>query len=197
MNNLRLWIVVNSEWPERVDMATRAFLDDLADDGHSIATATMTDSDSAGETNLLVRESSEQAEYGAFIDSIVKTLLNQISLSPKKVLKNPNFKAGLRQISVAFKEEINTPGQFDDFLIDQMMVILEKIIDEQQVGPIEVGAAFGGKRPKRLRSREEVIAKIKELGGDPTDQTKFNPIIISLLMYLPTFIEFITKLLGK
>jgi len=180
--------------PLDFDMMAKEFVAELKQTGvHNVHTATLTCDGGSGEQNLLLVESGDVAEFGGFFDGFIKNLLGQVSISGMKFLKHPKTKEGIHCFIIAAKDSTTAPANIDDLLYDKVEELINNIIDQQQLaGPIEVGAA--APRPRRIHTREQVIEEIRKQGGDPT---KFNPMLISLLMYLPNIIEFIRKLLGK
>lgn len=181
--------------PVDFDQMAKEFVAEIKATGvHTIHTATLKADGMSGEQNLLIVESGSQPdEFGGLFDGFVKNLLGQVSISGMKFLKHPKTKEGIHCFIIAAKDSTTAPANIDDLIYDQVENLINKIIDQQQLaGPIEVGAA--GPRLKRIRTKAEVVEEIKRQGGDPT---RFNPMILSLLMYLPNIIEFIRTLLGK
>lgn len=185
----------NDNAPNDFDYMAKEFIRDLRVAGHTVDSATLTREGAAGEENLLLVESGDNfPEYGAFWDGLLKGLLNQVSISGTKFIKHPKFKEAVHCLVIVAKDCTTAPGNIDDILYDQVENLINRIIDQQQLsGPVEVGAV-GAPRVKRIRTREQVIEEIRNQGGDPS---KFNPLILSLLMYLPSIIEFIRTMLGK
>lgn len=184
--------------PVDFDQMAKDFVAEIKATGvHTIHTATLKADGMSGEQNLLIVESGDatgETEYGAFIDGILKGLMLQFRISGAKFLKHPKFKEAIHCLIIVAKDCTDAPANIDDILYDQVETLINKIIDQQQLaGPVEVGAA-APPRLKRIRTKAEVVEEIKRQGGDPT---RFNPMILSLLMYLPNIIEFIRTLLGK